>query len=83
MTDKKNIMKNETKTLTKNSSLQNSSNWMFFAGVTLSCIGEAILLSYLVFLFGEIKITDFAMAFAALVTGNLLMLRENKTQART
>lgn len=78
-------MKNETKMLIKNApSLQNSSNnWIFFAGLIISCIGEAILLSYLAFLSDSIPVTGFIMALALLVIGNLLMLLENKIRIRS
>jgi lipid-A-disaccharide synthase-like uncharacterized protein len=85
LTNKKMPMKNETKMLTKNAaSLQNTpNNWIFFAGLILSCIGEAILLSYLVFLSDNITVTGFTMALALLVIGNMFMLLENKIRMRS
>lgn len=56
---------------------------MFFAGLILSCIGEAILVSYVVFLSDNIQVTGFSMALALLVVGNLLMLLESKIRVRT
>jgi hypothetical protein len=78
-------MKNETKMLTKNAPiLQNSSNnGIFFAGLIFSCIGEAILLSYLVFLSENIPATSFTVALALLLIGNLLMSLENKIRMRS
>jgi hypothetical protein len=65
---------------TEKTSLQNSSrhSWLFFVGIAISCVGEAMLIGYVVVAYDNISNIGFSTALALLVGGNLMMLTENK-----
>lgn len=85
MSYRKLVMKNESNMIIFNNvqSQQNqSNNWIFFIGLIVSCVGETMLLSYVVFSPDNILITGFAVGLVLLAIGNLTMLLEYKIRMR-
>lgn len=51
---------------------------LFFIGVAMSCLGETVLVGYLLFSHTNISIIGFGTSLALLVVGNMMMLKEKK-----